>query len=819
LGAGLLALALTGAPGCRTSSSPTETTEPRAPVGERESLDVEQLRALIASQGDGGAALFVSWPGNPSSVDLRLLPVDESTLGLSSRLLELMHEPTPELEANGWALDRPAILSLFEFPMGDAGIGLVSEVDWAFGRPTGHDRLPGLVMRARLPARNVKALMASLSEELAGSHATFDALVQGRSGARAWTVEPGGWLALLPGPDHVQLVAQLGGRGPLDLASARACLDVTPALLPDGPALHNLDGAPYGGLLRMERFPAVDAWIGARVGLELLDQASPEFRDRSRLIAVELALGGELDAVDELPETGLLSIRAWKPEPAVTRARIVVNLTRRGHEGLLAVERAARPGLRPKAEHPALYLGLGLSTAGSTGGSEVLPSPAPTSLAELRAMLEEMTAISSVYISLRHPVGLLSQVQELLLRELGMAPDVAIHGAQLVVLEEQPFRSAIAIVVSPTFDLERLRLGAPRGVEVHETRRGEDRVVLVGMQVDPREVFDAASEAPLELMEATTSLSPLLRQLGIQGASGDRSRFWARHIDSALVMEEVTWHREDRSPPPPDWPSFAGLAPSPDVRPSAVRGCLVRAARALHAGLVRNSQNKAHRHAVLEEEHPAMLEALRCAAEDATTARRAQRLRRLGELALTAPLRTEHDDEALLGRLRVVCDETKDQAICDEVQALAARPRPTLPEVDAACEIERFAPPAFVRLTASAIAFDDRVFESEREAVRAAIATTNRSESPPIGIIASPDVSMKRLLSVLDAMRAEGQLYAMLATRSADTRAQWDFVYFGSLPKWARGMGKAFELRRKAFRSWGDAAPKLAAACGRTVLP
>ncbi|MCA9710534.1 MAG: hypothetical protein KDK70_32130, partial [Myxococcales bacterium] len=310
----LLLAVLSCSLGCRPDSSSTRPTPvaegARAPVR----LTPDELRALLATQGDRAAFVVLQWPGAPST-SRSPMPLLRSlgpklTPALVT-LLDLLERDRNALEADGWDLARPAVLSLGEAPFHGEGVGRFCEIDWAFGRPDG-DRIPGVIARARLPARDVDALMRSLGAALGSARSPLPDLVEGRAKARAWALESG-WLALLPGSDHVELVLEDEAVGGVELQRARVRLGVQPVEVPDSPSVRNLADADAGMLVRPRRAAELGLWAGLASGAKVLGSISIEQRDMARTKAIEISSGIELSMVSA-PEIEQWSMRASAAE-------------------------------------------------------------------------------------------------------------------------------------------------------------------------------------------------------------------------------------------------------------------------------------------------------------------------------------------------------------------------------------------------------------------------------------------------------------------------------------------------------------------------
>ncbi|MCA9711362.1 MAG: TolC family protein, partial [Myxococcales bacterium] len=215
---------------------------------------------------------------------------------------------------------------------------------------------------------------------------------------------------------------------------------------------------------------------------------------------------------------------------------------------------------------------------------------------------------------------------------------------------------------------ERSGLRRPdHGIDVHVVSRGEDQVLLAGLGVDPREVFDTQGERPLEgwTLQARESL------LDVSPLRGDRHQLQVRHIGPALVGE-LTIRREDTKPTASVWPELADLRPRPRPEPSVGEACLLDAARAFHGSLVELFAGTRPSRAVIERHEPALRKGLTCALADETVGARAHRMDAVVEQSLSLHLRDDLDDAAVVQRLRAACERTAEPSYCDEAQALAA---------------------------------------------------------------------------------------------------------------------------------------------------
>lgn len=806
----LLLAALCCALGCRPASNskgPTPVSEDTVvPPG----LALDDVRALLASQGDRAAIVVLQWPGassmsrSPMSL-LRSINPPQLTPAPMVTLLDQLERDRDALEAEGWDVAHPAVLSLSEVPFPGEGIGRFSEVDWAFGQPKG-DRIPGVVTRARLPARDVDALMTSLTRALGRAGSPFPGLVEGHARARAWALESG-WLALLPGPDHVQVVFEDEAIGGIELERARARLKVLPVEPPQSASVRNLVGTDDGMLVRPGRVADLALWAGLTSGAKVLESISIEQRDMARIKAIEVSSAIELSMVNT-PEIEQWSLRGSTTETGELRMYMVADLHARAHREFAAAIERARPGVPVTAERPLLELSMGTALSGSF--------EPPTALREI-ASWEQLGELGEAWWNnavVTQPLGTLAALTEWLQREfLGLPEGMHPRSTQLVVVERSPFRAALAMVMPPELDPSRLR--RPGGsVELHVASRGQDQVLLAGVGVDPREVFDAGGELPLEgwTLQSRDSL------LDIPSLRGDRNQLELRHIGPALVGELTTRH-DGTKPTPSVWPELSALTPRPGPEPSSGEACLRDAARAFHGSLAELFGGTRPSRAVIARHEPALREGLTCALADEAVAARARRMDAVIERSLVLHLRRDLDDAATVERLHAACERTAEPTYCDQARALAAVPHPELVHAQDSCSPWNPTPVLLVRVTPSALAIGERVVEPDRAALQDALMETQTDGTPPfVGLSVDPKVPVARLRPVIQALGALGAPFMVVAIRNDRTgQIRWESVYLDELPDWAEGEGPAVRLRPAPRRRWSEFVPSVVAACGRGV--
>jgi hypothetical protein len=490
----------------------------------------------VASTGDRPAVVIVAHPGRwtgmaaPLAAAATLLP-DAFAAPLAAAAepgqwlqatLRALEVDAPALTVDGWDRGRPLVLALADVPL-DGPVGAL-----AAGSSLLRGTLPGLRHQVILPASDPAALVASLARALAGLGPELPGVA---TGGFARDLGSGDLIAAAPEADRVRLVVVRGGQTaaarPAPDAAARPAPDAATrpaadALARPGAATRTAGVVALAGddalavLVRPQRLPALQVWSEGRAALAGAAGLGPGAASLARRAALQALVGCEAALGDEAPEVDDWTVGA-RVEGEALRVRAVAGLTPRGQAAAAAGTAVAAPLLALRRDAPlAGWLRFDVEAARATLG-------APAS----RVPVDE------------RGVPLAFECVPLLL-----APAAPLGGP------ERTFRSMLATLPPGTpvparprvqalqFAVTELSAGGPRGAwtelradppDVAAARAGAEGLaawfdapaqvhadggrLLVGLGVDPREVFGAPAPADglLELRADLDAAAPTLR--------------------------------------------------------------------------------------------------------------------------------------------------------------------------------------------------------------------------------------------------------------------------------------------------------------------
>ncbi|MCB9752925.1 MAG: hypothetical protein H6713_23465 [Myxococcales bacterium] len=624
--------------------------------------------------------------------------------------------PGEPIALKGWDPARPVVLALAEPPV----VGPPGAVAAALG--SAGDNIGALRHQARVPALDPSALLASLAALLDRHGARAESLTREDGDALRWSFGPSAWVALVPEADGVRIVASTHERvsegfigDPRSLQSR--ALD-EPARAPARtPALLSLarDDAAVGLLVRPWSVRALGSWLGAVEVARALEYVTPDMRDRLAARGLEIILRGELLMTDEGAEVDDVALSLRVDGDALI-LNAVSSVSDRGAALLDAglARRGAPPPLATEAR-PLAELTLTLDLDALAGAaSAAAERPTESDARELTRELAECGIACTLYLPTRAPVDTLRRLAPALPRD----PDVPLAlprsaRAALLKLDRARPEAALAIEFSSSFDAEKLRAlleRAPRelGLQLHTEARGDATLALLGLNVDPRAVFDLRGDAPREpsrelvsigrarveldaLAAAPTVRAALPGSMSIKGLGTLTAETWR---SGQVLVSELRLARDGSdasSSAPPAWVRGLGrVAWESPIRASPASpgdACLAEAARAVAEALAAQAtaapeERARMTYAALEEAEPG----LRCAAEHEATRAAAASLRAAVVLPMTRALvRAWRPDEAQAALARH-CEASGAETLCDRAKALArvpsvalARPRTRCP--------------------------------------------------------------------------------------------------------------------------------------------
>ncbi|MCA9654465.1 MAG: hypothetical protein KC501_31390 [Myxococcales bacterium] len=690
---------------------------------------------VVERLGDQGAAMVVVRPEGWAAVRASLRPWLDAAPSLAGaaeslpRFASAMLSGSPEaMELGGWDPSRPVVASLGEVPYGGPP-GAVTPL-----LPVREGWMPPVRHQLWVPAKDPAALVASLATTIGAK--AWPELVEGREGARGLDLEDErAAVALLPEAEAVRVVVfQSGGglvgdarlehlRGRLDAEAAEP--EATPALSllaqPDGMA---------AGWVRPWRMRALAAWLGAMQVLEALHVVATDQRSVLLARGMQIVLGSELLMTDAGAELDDLAVSLVADE-GMLRLRMAASLTPEGETIFAAGLDEAPELLVTKAEDAWLELALRLDARAALDATEPPPAFARAErLSEVAEALQDGGSLATLYVTMRHPMGMLRMLDGWAEREhLLVSLDPLPTSLQLVWqgMDRADPRGGMALQwpeKASTSSFDSLVDAAPASLSLRRLATEHDGrpVTLLSLGREPTDVFDPTKthddDALLELRMSLTKTATMLPasdpMTGL--VRGDVAMRWEQR-GKALVGElvwapegaprgEAIEHAKVPLSARGSWRSPMG----PKVDEAAAE-CLRQGGQVLSQGLSAATTMERDRLGlalakVLVEAEPS----LACAAKDEDTAAAAAGLRRMAVELTADVMMGAHQYEAALSMLSTQCELSKDEALCRRAKEQAALPRPKTPEIDWAmvCDPDYGMPAGdlVVRMDASGIAID-----------------------------------------------------------------------------------------------------------------
>ncbi|MEM6990089.1 MAG: hypothetical protein AAF721_06320 [Myxococcota bacterium] len=654
-----------------------------------------------------------------------------------------------------WAFDNLFALGGVDTGATVDGLDPSRPIVFGLNRPSVPDRPPGgltprvlggqvtLEMRheLRLPSRDPATLVASLDRALGNVGDDHPEFVADHAGAKCRATR-GQYVAMVPGKDHVRVIAAVGGFDP-DAARLKAAIatpspstEVTPAML----AATQAD-AVGGVVVRTSRLPAVAALLGALESAKALSVVSPDQRLMAAMKSATLILDSEAVMGDAPTEFDDWALTLTSSVDAVG-LRMLGSMTPAGEAALKAAAGEA-PRFALKGAPPPVDAVVSLNTPAMLGAA-VEPAFARGSqdAAALRMKMLRCGSTCNNRLLLRSPMGLAKLGVRLAgVEGLDLPRPTVAHVVVTDTSAATPsFAAAFELAAKP--DLSSLSARAAAfDVTVSEGVRGGKPVVLVGRGVDPKAVFDLskAGQSPSELAVASATVAPLatdvLALLGpegealgrLVGSAGDSAHLgaWLRHRDRALAYDLVLFtNGPPAAPALPDLASATWSSPRRLTASDEVDACLVRATVAASAaveGLATLAPDSRLQSLAegLEAVHGIETE---CKAADADAKAVLAQLQAylrdtgtamVGDLGLTAA-------EAIL---KSACERTADAATCEDAKVAATLKEASLPRIDAICsrKSDTANPGVGVQITADGIHVGLTPVEAEADALAAAL--------------------------------------------------------------------------------------------------
>ncbi len=710
----LAALLLVPACNCGEEAKPEDSAADAA-VAAAKSVPVDpSVLGAVESLGDEGALVVVLRPGQWAGLHgalaswLARLPAEAEPLRAAKTgadLPDLLAYPmgmaAGSLTLTGWDPSRPIVASLGEVPY--RGVpGTVTP-----SLPVLDGKVSSIRHQVLVPATDPAALIGALAGvlERSGGKAQPE-LVEGRQGARAVRIEQMS-VAMLPAEAAVRVVVFDEGVMPEAerLAAMRERLDPTPASPVATPAL-SLLGQPEAvaaAWVRPWRMRPLAAVAGSVQMLRAVATVSSDHRSQLLARGTQIVLASELlmtDAGAEIDDVAM----ALVVDDGTVRLRSAMSLTPEGEAIFEAAAKGAGDVLATASTDAWVDVSMRADVRAMLDATEPPPALAGASRpGEIAEAIMEGGFFATMYIGLRHPLGMLRMLEGFAAKEdLPLPIDTLPVAAHLVWRgqSEQGPKVALALhwpkdyVDRPLAAMVPLAKGE-RGFEslrLDTTKHQGKPVTVFGLGGESASTFDAEKTLSGDaFMQAKVSFSRLGSEFArdedvgaLLAGSGEIVTTW-EHRGRALLAE-VAWSPNGgevvAKPVPVDqgagWTSPLGSTPG-----GKGAACLVDAGRSLSAGLSATVSVSEDALAAIFAKGMAEAEvSLACAEKDEATAEAAAKMRamivRLGSDALMSA----HQGDAAVTLLEQQCTRSKNPEICARHTAVAALPRPGLPTVE-----------------------------------------------------------------------------------------------------------------------------------------
>lgn len=695
---------------CGKQDGPTGEDSVAASAGSKRWGGDAKVLAAVEQLGDQGAVVLVVRPEAWAPLHAALAPVLGALPSEARPLLEAKDAESlpgllglalgmdPEsIELTGWDRERAIVASLGEVPFGGAP-GSVTPV-----LPVRDGWMPPVRHQVLVPTTDAAALIGSLTKLLEAGGKPWPALVEGRDGARAIELGQRDAIALLPQDDAVRVVIFQASGGLVDdarLQHLRGRLDSEPAEPARTPAL-SLLAEPSGviaGWVRPWRVRPLAAWSGAVQVLRALDVVDTDQRAMLFSRGMQIVLDAELlmtDAGAELDDLGISLVA----DDGVLRLRTASSLTPEGEAILDAGLDGAGDGFVTKtetgAQSPWLDAMLRMDLRAALDATEPPPALVGMGVSEMAEAVQEGGYFTTLYMGMRHPLGMVRLFEGNATRVMPVSVDALPTAVQLswLGMDDDAPRGALAMqwakgASTSTFDglvgLAKTELS----LRTHVGQRGGP-VTMVGLGIDPQDVFDASAKGETEAVAQVRLSLPRLASLakGEPAAKllrGDMVMTWAR--DGKALVSELAWAPSGAEVKPKEVPIRSSgrwdspMGPRGDEEAEA---CLARAGRSISQGLRTMSSISPDQIGLVTAKMLAEAEAsLVCAAKDDGTAEAATGLRRMAVELGVDTLDGARQYESAVELLRTQCEQSKDERLCARQRELAALPKPMAPEID-----------------------------------------------------------------------------------------------------------------------------------------
>ncbi len=510
----LLSLACVVVLGCQPSAEPVTAPAARPAVAAPATAAAGPL-SLLDAVGDSAPLTVSLDPGRWATLHGALVAKARALPGAAQQALGRLNHPAvaigmalgvpPLASAPGLDPKRPWVFALFE-PPASGPVGATTAL-----LPPMADGFPGFRHRAALPATDAKALAKAVAQHLGA--AGFDARgpVSGRPDSHL--LQRGrGWCAVWPSAGHVYV--EWVSHVALRPEATRDLAPVGPVGKPARGAAFLAASQPAAVSLRFEarHLRAAYTAYGYLQGVEALASVGDP--------AIAVSLGRAVIALLAKAEALMVDAGADLNAHALTLdaqgegVRLVwsAEATDVGHRALAAGAAKAAAPLTVKGE-PLAQGTTAFAWAAALEAAQVPARFARVGLKppELAHAFQECGVGCWWHLLLRAPLGTTAGALQVMGLPGGLTPRDLPTAVQVVV--PGPAQLAVAAeigTVDPGLIRQALAESRPlREAQLHVVPRGDRKALLLGINVDPREVFDVAPAPAVGLGYARVDLARL----------------------------------------------------------------------------------------------------------------------------------------------------------------------------------------------------------------------------------------------------------------------------------------------------------------------
>ncbi|MEM6989848.1 MAG: hypothetical protein AAF721_05110 [Myxococcota bacterium] len=772
--AAILGLAIGCAGDGETSKNEPAKTDPAATEpSAAPSGDVDaSVAALIAATGDGAPFVLV--------VD------DKGWVAARDRLFERFEGPVPreleelqsasdapavlaalagrfdlELPAPNWEgrdASRPVVLSMMEAPFdGPAGAAIAQM------SPLDRRHFP-LRHQVVIPASDRAALMKSLRAWVGDKAKELPELVGGIDGAvgfsvkRQWPTQR--FVALVPEENHVRVVVLDHAMGFDDPKQLRPWLEAPSDTLPDTPALRHLAGAkqPVGILMRPWQLRALGAALGMYEARRAIDTVSGAYRHAAMAKGTAIAAVIEVLTPDTHAEFDDWSFVVAGDEENL-RMTTVASLTPAGRKVWKAggAKSVAPVGLKRDVAGDA-FVSADLSAMIAAAEPHEVEVKRLSNLAE---EVQQCGVFCPTFGLYRWPMAALATVSGLAEDDPSLKGLENMAGVHVALVPDGGDVKVAAAFVGRSFHAG----GALRGfateaigssLQLHDAVRDGVPVILAGLDVDPRTVFDVekkgAAAAELASFRWTTSgpMPPRIKPTALTG----EMRFAEVALTAELVLGPgAVQFKPDYSGA--DWSSPVLSGPS-----SKEADCLVDGVRVMRRAFNAVVTVTEDQRAALATKMVAQLEEpLKCARGDVKLAPLADRLADMAAGIVAESLVDAVDFEAARKLLEARCEGGKKTGLaCSRLATLTTHAAPKVAKRPALDRCDEYGLGVPLSVTNSESTLSGTTLPTDAKGIAdqlvrsSSLMMRRRSKVDSIDLVVDESTTMKQLGPVLTAL-------------------------------------------------------------------